>query len=203
MASDTPQNDPNDQPAPSGAWVDLEHYTPGDYDPGRGAALRILWWFTSLLLFESGWFLATALKSSILRAFGAKIGRGVVVKPHVRIKYPWRLEVGDHCWLGQGAWIDNLADVRIGEHVCISQGVYLCTGSHDHRKRGFDLITRPITVGDGAWLGAGAIVLGGVTVGENAILSAGSVAARDIEPAKIASGNPAAVVRDRPPIETS
>ena len=103
-------------------------------------------------LFENGLFPFNGL-SSLLRAFGAQIGRGVVIKPDVRIKFPWRLVVGKHTWIGQEAWIDNIAEVTIGSHVCISQGVYLCTGSHDHRKRAFDLIHKPIRVGDGAWLG--------------------------------------------------
>ena len=181
------------------AWVDLSAYSNGGYRPGRGVLVQLLWWFTSLAVFESGWFLLGRAKPTILRWFGARIGRGVVIKPHVRIKYPWRLTVGDHCWIGQGSWIDNLADVTIGDHVCVSQGVYLCTGSHNHRSRGFDLITRKIRVENGAWLGAKAIVLGGVTVGANAIASAGSVATRDVAPATVVSGNPAEKTRDRTP----
>ena len=113
-----------------------------------------------------------------------------MIKPHVRIKYPWRLRIGDHCWIGQDAWIDNLADVAIGNHVCISQQAYLCTGSHDHRRPTFDLITGPITLHDGAWVGARATILQNVTIGAAAIVAAGSLVHQDVEPHAIIAGNP-------------
>ena len=154
-----------------------------------------------MLFFESGWFLLTRAKPMILRLFGARIGDGIVIKPHVRIKYPWLLEVGNFCWIGQQTWIDNLAPVYLGDDVCVSQGAYFCTGSHNYRSRRFDLVTREIVVEKGAWVGAKAIVLGGVTIGRNAILAAGSVAQHEIPAGKVAVGNPATPVRDRPPIE--
>lgn len=163
--------------------------------------MRLLWYFTSLMLFESGWFIFTRAKPSILRLFGASIGRGVVIKPHVRIKFPWRLSIGDHCWIGQGLWIDNIADVAIGSHVCISQNSYLCTGSHDRRRRTFDLIASPISVGDGAWIAANSILLPGVTVGANAVTAAGSVVTKDVASATIVGGNPARLIRLREAID--
>ncbi|MGL4512851.1 MAG: WcaF family extracellular polysaccharide biosynthesis acetyltransferase [Lacipirellulaceae bacterium] len=196
MTPDTP-TPPNGDATP--AWVDLSSYTPGAYDPGRSAAVRLVWWFVSLALFESGWFLLTRAKPPILRWFGAKVGRNVTIKPHVRIKHPWMLAVGDHVWIGQESWIDNLAPVTIGSHVCVSQRAYLCTGSHDAAKRGFDLVVRPIVLENGAWVGASAVVLGGVTVGANAIVGAGSVANRDVPPGVFAGGVPARVIRDRQP----
>jgi putative colanic acid biosynthesis acetyltransferase WcaF len=179
------------------AWIDLSQYQNRSYSPGRNRLVRGLWYFISALIFESGWFPLMAPKRWILRLFGARIGRGLVVKPRVWIKYPWRLVVGDHCWIGQGAWIDNLADVKLGSHVCVSQQVYVCTGSHDYRRRTFDLITRPVEVGDGAWLGARALVLGGVTVGSNAVVAAGSLVTKDVPVAAIVAGQPARTVAQR------
>jgi putative colanic acid biosynthesis acetyltransferase WcaF len=173
------------------AWSDLSRYDNAGYSPGRGKLLQALWYFTSLLFFESGWLPLASPKRWLLRLFGARIGAGLVIKPNVRIKFPWRLSLGDHCWIGQGAWIDNLADVTLGSHVCVSQQVYICTGSHDHRKRTFDLIVRPIVVDTGAWLGARALILGGVTVGANAVVAAGSVVDKDVPPAAIVGGTPA------------
>jgi putative colanic acid biosynthesis acetyltransferase WcaF len=181
------------------AWVDLSNYTPGGYRPGRGRLTQIVWYFVSVLVFESGWFPVSGLKCSILRAFGAKIGRNVTIKPNVRIKYPWRLVVGDHTWIGQESWIDNLGDVRLGNHVCLSQRAYLCCGGHDHRRRGFDLVVGDIALEDGSWVGAGATVLGGVTVGANAIAAAGSVVTKDVPAGKIVRGVPAKVLADRKP----
>lgn len=183
------------------AWVDLSGYSTPDYHPGRGILVRLLWYYTSLLLFESGWFILTRTKPSILRLFGARIGRGVVIKPHVRIKYPWRLSVGDHCWIGQDAWIDNIADVTIGNQVCVSQDTYLCAGNHDHRRKSFDLIARPITIENGAWVAASSLLLAGVTVGANAVVAAGSVVTKDVAPATMVGGNPARLIKHREPTE--
>jgi len=153
----------------------LDLYDNSDYHPGRGLVVRTLWYFLSVVFFESGFFPVIAIKPVLLRAFGASIGTGVVIKPRVRIKYPWRLSIGDHCWIGEEAWIDNLADVSVGPHSVISQGAYLCTGSHNHRVETFDLITAPIRIGAGAWICARAILLAGATIDDGVVVSAGSV----------------------------
>ena len=171
--------------------VDLGNYCNRVYDPGRGLLVRTLWYYASVLVFESGWFPFNGVKTRLLRWFGARLGTGVRIKPHVRIKYPWRLSVGDHCWIGQEVWIDNLADVELGSHVCVSQRAYLCTGSHNHRSPGFELITGPIRVGNGAWLGAGCLIVCGTTVGANSLVAGGSVVTKDVPPATIVGGNPA------------
>jgi len=136
-------------------------------------------------------------RRALLRLFGAKIGRGVIIKPGLRVKFPWRLEVGNHSWLGESVWIDNLASVVIGNHCCISQGVYLCTGSHSWSSEQFDLITQPITIEDKAWLGANSIVAPGVVVGQGAVLALGSLATRNLERWWVHQGNPCLAVRER------
>ena len=121
------------------------------------------------------------LRITILRIFGARIGSGVVIKPHVKVKFPWRLTVGANSWIGEGVWIDNLAEVKIGCNACISQGAYLCTGSHDWSAPTFDLVVRPIEIGDEAWICANASVGPGVRAGRGAVLTLGAVATRDLE----------------------
>lgn len=153
----------------------LDLYQNAGYSPGRGKLWQLVWYVVSLLLVESGWLPISSFKRTILRLFGARIGKGVVIKPHVRIKYPWRLSIGDHSWIGQGVWIDNLDDVSIGQHSVVSQGAYLCTGSHDHRSPKFELRTAPIRIGDGAWVCAKVILLAGAAVSDNQIVSAGMV----------------------------
>ncbi len=156
----------------------LAAYNNSDFNPGRGFVVQTLWYFLSLLVFESGWFPVSSLKCRLLRMFGATIGVGVVIKPHVRIKYPWKLVVGDHCWIGQEAWIDNLDQVTLESDVCISQEAYLCTGSHDHRSATFELRTAPILVKHGAWIAARAIVLAGAVVERGEVVGAGVVRRR-------------------------
>ncbi|QDS97395.1 WcaF family extracellular polysaccharide biosynthesis acetyltransferase [Adhaeretor mobilis] len=182
------------------SWLDLSAYDNSDYDPGRGTLTRTLWYFCSLLFVESVWFPFGGCKLFLLRIFGAKIGTGVTIRSNVRVKYPWLLEVGDHCWIGQDVWIDNLVPVKIGSHVCISQRAYLCTGSHDHRKRTFDLLTGPISIGNGAWVGAVAILLQNVSIGPNALVASGSIVVSDVPAGAIVGGNPAKPIgkRERP-----
>lgn len=183
--------------ANSSQRVDLSRYTTGNFDRGAGVLKEALWLVVSLLLFRICPFSLSALKCFVLRLFGAKVGRGVTIKPQVKITFPWKLRVGDHVWLGEECWLLNLERIVIGSHVCVSQRAFLCAGSHDFKQPRFDLITRPITLEDGAWVGAGAWVGPGVKFGSHAVLTAGSVAAKDLEPFGIYRGNPATLVKQR------
>ena len=179
--------------------VDLSKFNNAWYQPGRGLLIRLLWIFLSALFVQCAWNPSSAFRVMLLRLFGAQVGQGVVIKPGVQVKYPWRLEVGDHVWIGEGAWIDNLADVKIGSHSCLSQGCYLLTGNHDYRSTAFDLRVGAIVLEDGAWVGAKAIVCPGVTVGEEAVLAVGSVLSSDADAAMVYRGNPAVPVKQRYP----
>ena len=180
-------------------WMLLERYRPSGYDTGRSRFMGLTWYVISLIVFQSGWFPCSACKRWILRRFGATIGRGVVLKPRVRIKFPWRLTVGDHAWIGEDVWIDNLAHVTLGANVCLSQGVYVCTGSHDHRQVSFDLIVLPVVIEDQVWLATRSLVLPGVTVGRGAVAAAGSVVTRDVPAGTIVGGVPAQPLGPRIP----
>jgi putative colanic acid biosynthesis acetyltransferase WcaF len=183
---------------PRAEWASLAAYSPPhDYSPGRSAPVRALWYVLSLVVFQSGWVPLYGIKRWLLRRFGASVGKGVVIKPHVRIKFPWRLRIGEQCWIGEDVWIDNLASVHLANDVCLSQGAYLCTGSHDHRRVTFDLIVKPIVIESAAWVGARAIVLPGVTIGRGAVVAAGSVVSRDVPPGVVAGGAPCRVIGDR------
>ena len=116
--------------------------------------------------------LPSKLRVFLLRCFGAKIGTGVVIRSGVNVTFPWRLTVGDHCWIGEDVTILSLAEVAIGDHCCLSQRAFLCTGSHDFRKESFDLITKPITVGAHSWIAAGAFLSPGVSVPEGTMVKA-------------------------------
>jgi putative colanic acid biosynthesis acetyltransferase WcaF len=129
--------------------------------------------------------------------FGASIGKSVVIKPYVNIKYPWRLKVGDHVWIGERVWIDNLGDVEVKSHSCLSQGAFLLCGNHDYRKPAFDLLIGDIIIEEGAWIGARAVVCPGIKVGTHAVLSVGSIATKDLQPFSIYQGNPAVEIRKR------
>lgn len=166
------------------------------FDRGRSRGLEICWMMVHETLISSP-IPGSWLKVAILRLFGSCIGTGVCIKPRVRVKFPWRLSIGDDSWIGEGAWIDNLAQVQIGSNCCLSQGVYLCTGSHDWNSSGFDLIVKGITIHDHVWLGAFSRVAPGVVAGEGAVLTMGSTATQDMEPWTVYQGNPARPVSRR------
>lgn len=158
---------------------DLASFDGSGIDRGRSVMVRCLWLAVSGTVLMRWWFPNRA-RIAVLRAFGAVIGDGCIVRHRVRIELPWFLELGDHTWVGEGVWIIDKAPVRIGSHVCISQGAVLCAASHDPRRPDFPEVDRPVTIADGAWVALGATVLSGVTVGTNAVVRAGEVAARDI-----------------------
>ena len=133
----------------------------------------------------------------LLRLFGANIGKGVIIKPSVIIKYPWNLSIGDYTWIGENVWIDNLSQVTIGSNVCISQGAMLLCGNHNYKRPTFDLIVKPIIIEDGAWVGAQSTVCPGVTMHSHSVLAVGSITSKDLAPFSIYRGNPAIKVADR------
>jgi len=177
--------------------IDLSTFENADYDPGGGSLPRVLWFFAGLPLLRSAILPFSGFRVSLLRAFGAKIGKAAVIKPGVRVKYPWRLTVGDNCWIGEDVWIDNLADVTIGDNVCISQGAYLCTGNHDWSDPSFGLITKPIRIATGAWIAARACLGPGASMSEYSVIGFGSVLLGRIPSFEIHTGNPAVFQRNR------
>ncbi|ULQ52405.1 WcaF family extracellular polysaccharide biosynthesis acetyltransferase [Flavihumibacter fluvii] len=164
---------------------------------GAGRLKQFIWYYTNLLIFNNGLFPVSSIKVVLLRWFGATIGKSVLIKPSVNIKYPWKLVIGDHTWIGENVWIDNLADVSIGSHVCLSQGAFLLTGNHDFKSKTFDLMVKPIKLEDGVWIGAQAIVCPGVNCHHSSVLSVSSVATKDLEAYTIYQGNPAIPVKTR------
>jgi putative colanic acid biosynthesis acetyltransferase WcaF len=175
----------------------LDRYTLGSYTPGVAFWKQLLWYYLGDPLFRSRWLPFSAFKVLILRCFGAQIGQRVRIKPGVRVKFPWRLSIGDFVWIGENVWLDNLASIKIESHVCLSQDVYLCTGNHDWSDPDFKLITASIHIEQSSWIAARASVCPGVTVGRGVVLSFGSVATKSLEPMTIYAGNPAQPIKQR------
>lgn len=177
--------------------VDLSTYNNTWFKKGAGLFKRALWHLANFFILKSHIVPLSFTKVGILRLFGAKIGSNVTIKPGVNIKYPWKLKVGNNCWIGENVWIDNLDEVTLADNVCISQGAFLLCGNHNFKSSSFDLMLGPINVESGAWLGAKSIVCPGVTVASHAILSVGSLANKDLEPYTIYKGNPAVKCKER------
>ncbi|HQQ93061.1 MAG TPA: WcaF family extracellular polysaccharide biosynthesis acetyltransferase [Bacteroidia bacterium] len=176
--------------------TDLSKFNNAWYKPGKSAPIRMLWYVVNLIFFRSA-NPFYGLKRLLLRGFGAKIGKHVIIKPHVSIKFPWKLEIADHVWIGEGVWIDNLGQITIQANCCISQGAMLLCGNHNYRKNAFDLVVQDIFMEEGSWVGAKAVLCPGVRMGANSLLTVGSVAVKNLDPDWIYQGNPAQKLRKR------
>ena len=164
---------------------------------GASKLKQTLWYFINIIFVQNALIPSSGIRIFFLRMFGANIGNGVVIKPNVKIKFPWKLIIGANSWIGEGVWIDNLAQVLIGKSVCISQGAYIFTGNHNYKMITFDLIILPVIIEDGVWIGALAVVCPGITCGSHAILSVSSIATKNLEPYCIYKGNPAVFTSKR------
>lgn len=163
---------------------ELINFDASAYNRGRSKIWQVLWFGFSFLIFQKFWF-PNRFRSVALRFFGATVGDNVFIRHDVRIMWPWKLEIGDNCWLGEGARFINLENISIGNNVCISQEAMLCTGSHDHRKSDFPYRNKPINIADGAWIAARATVLPGVTIGAQSVVAAREIVRTDIPAGKM------------------
>lgn len=176
--------------------TDLSTFNNKWYKPGGNVISRLIWYFVNAMFFKSSYPLMGP-KRFLLRLFGAEIGKKLIIKPHVSIKYPWNLSIGNHCWLGENVWIDNLDKVSIGNNVCISQGALILSGNHNYKSRSFDLMVKPIIIEDGVWIGAKSIVCQGIRCKSHSVLMVNSVANSDLEEYGIYRGNPAEKIKER------
>lgn len=163
---------------------------------GRAAPIVYLWGVAELLFVTNPWQISSRLRVRVLRAFGAEIGDRVTFRPRTRVRFPWKLRIGDDSWIGEGVWFHNQDWIDVGHDVVISQETFLTTGSHAHR-RDMGLLTRPIHVEPGAWITSRCMVLGGTRVGRSSLIKPMSVVAGDIPDGSIAEGQPARVTGRR------
>ncbi|MGC0327154.1 putative colanic acid biosynthesis acetyltransferase WcaF [Streptomyces sp. SAI-170] len=162
----------------------LRGFTGAGYDKGRPLLVQAAWFAVLHLVFVK-WWCPHRWRPVLLRAFGARVGQRVLIRHGVRVHWPWKLEIGDDVWIGEGAWILNLEPVTIGHDCCVSQSALLCTGSHRPRCATFEFDNGPIRLEPGSWVAARAIVLRGVTVGRGGVVGAGAVAHRDLAPGTV------------------
>src|ERR1700733_1898341 len=144
-----------------------------------------------------------AWRRGVLRLFGGEVGRDVHIHPSARVAIPWNLQIGDEASIGDGAILYNLGPISIGCRATISQNAHLCAGTHDYRQADMPLLKRPIVIAEGAWVCADAFVGPGVTVGAFSIVGARAVVVKSIPEGVIVGGNPARILRKRPPTESN
>ena len=163
----------------------------------RNRLARLLWQAVWLLLFRPTPPPLHAWRCWLLRCFGARIGTPCFVYNDVEIWAPWNLQMADHSTLGRRVVCYSMARVSLGERAVVSQGVHLCTGSHDHESENFQLFARPIRIGADSWICAEAFLVPGVSIGAGAVIGARAVVTCDQPAWMVCAGNPCRPLKPR------
>ncbi len=183
---------------PSRKVIDLKRAGKGNFVSARSKLVQVIWYAIEVCIIDNALVTVSQIRTALLRAFGAKIGKDCRMVHAIRVKCPWYLEVGDHTWIGRDVWIYNQAMVTVGSNVCLSQGTFLTCGSHDAAGN-MDLRVAPIVIEDGAWITSNCVVQMGVTIGRSALVTPLSVVHRSLEAEGVYGGNPCKFIRKRFP----
>ncbi len=156
-----------------------------------------LWWFVQAIFFRPSPQIFYGWRRFLLRVFGAKIGKNVIIRPSVTITYPWKVSIGNYSWIGDNVELYSLGNIKIGTNVVISQKSYLCAASHDYMKEDFPIYSQMITIEDECWLATDVYVAPGITIGKGTVIGARSSVFKDLPAGKLCVGSPAYPIKDR------
>jgi len=165
---------------------------------GRSSSVVQTWWMVQWFLFRPSPQALYGFRHALLRLFGAKIGRKVLIRPTVWITYPWKITIGDYSWIGDEVVLYSLGEINIGSHTAISQRSYLCAAAHDYTQPAFDIYAQPVTIGNQVWVATDVFIAPGITIGDGTVVGARSAVFSDLPAGMICYGNPARPVRPRP-----
>jgi putative colanic acid biosynthesis acetyltransferase WcaF len=169
---------------------DLSRFKVHENFRGRNAFVVQLWWLTDTLLFKTSPQVLYSWRRFLLRLFGAQIGKNVLIRPTVQITYPWKIEIGDHAWIGDDVCLYSLGNILIGKNSVISQKSYLCAGTHDYTSPAFDILSKDIVIAEEVWVATDVFIAPGVSIGKGAVIGARSSVFKSLEGGFIYSGNP-------------
>lgn len=178
-------------------FQDLRRFRTPPQFRGRNAIVVQLWWFVQATLFRASPQIFFGWRRFLLRLFGAKIGKRVLIRSTAEFTYPWKVSIGDYSWIGDRTVLYSLGEIHIGQHTVISQQSYICTGSHDADQISFDMYAQTVHVGDECWVASGVFIMPGATIGDGAVIGARSTVFGNIPGGMICYGNPARPVRRR------
>ncbi|QET05624.1 MULTISPECIES: putative colanic acid biosynthesis acetyltransferase [Cupriavidus] len=164
---------------------------------GRSVVVVQLWWCVQSLLFHRSPRFANGWRRWLLRCFGARVGRDVLIRPSVKVTYPWKVSIGDYAWIGDDVELYSLAEIEIGNHAVVSQHSYLCAGDHDYQRSDFPIRGKPIRIADEAWVASHTFIAPGVTIGHGAVIGACSAVFRDMPAGMVCMGSPCRPLRPR------
>jgi putative colanic acid biosynthesis acetyltransferase WcaF len=178
-------------------YQDLETFHLPKGFRGRPAWFVQLWWLVDSTLFRCSPQYFYGWRAFLLKLFGARLGKGVLLRPTVRVTYPWKVTLGDFSWIGDDAVLYSLGEIDIGKNVVISQQCYVCAAQHDISQSTFDMTDKKIIIEDEVWCAARVFVAPGVRIGRGTVVGACSSVFKDLPPGMICHGNPAIPVGPR------
>jgi len=164
---------------------------------GRSRYFVQLWWLVQATLFSCSPQVMYGFRRWLLRIFGAQVGKGAIIRPSVKVTYPWKVKIGEYAQIGDDVVLYSFAAITIGDSAVVSQNSYLCAGTHDFRSESFEIQSFPITIEDQVWLAADVFVAPGVTVGSGTVVGARSSVFTNLPAMMICTGSPARPVRPR------
>jgi putative colanic acid biosynthesis acetyltransferase WcaF len=164
---------------------------------GKSAWYVQLWWIVQSLFFKTSPQFMYGWRRMLLRLFGAKIGKNVIIRPSVHTQFPWNVSIGDNCWIGDEVTLYSLGKISIGDNVVVSQKSYLCAGTHDYSKVDFPIKAVDIKIKDECWVATDVFVGPGVTIGYATVVGARSSVFSSLPDKKVCVGSPAKVIKDR------
>ncbi len=175
------------------SWVNLKSYDLSGFNRGKPRWFVMLWWLVQAVIFPLSLHNFNSFRCFLLRLFGAKIGKGVVIRPTARFIYPWKVDIGNYTWIGDDVVFYSVDQINIGSHCVISQKSYLCTGSHNIEDKSFGLITASISIGNGTWIATDCFIAPGISIGCNSVIGARSSVMKNIPARQVAWGSPCTV----------
>ena len=178
-------------------YQDLSKFSVPKEFRGRSKIIVQLWWITHSLLFKPSPQIFYGWRRFLLRLYGAKLGRNVLIRPHVTITYPWKIEIGDNSWIGDDCVLYSLDKITIGNNVSIAHKVYLNTGGHNYQVETFDITSSPIVIEDECWITNDVYVAPGVTIGKGTVVGARSSVFKNLPAGKVCVGTPAMPIKER------
>lgn len=181
-----------------GRYQDLSRFRVPPGFRGRPGWYVQLWWIVQAMLFRPSPQIAYAWRRMLLRCFGARVGAGAVIRPTVRITYPWKVSIGDHAWVGDDVTLYSLGEIDIGAHSVISQKSYICAGDHDYQRADFAIRGRPVRIGAQVWIASDVFIAPGVTVADGVVVGARSTVLRSLRKGFVYAGNPVRPIKPRP-----
>jgi putative colanic acid biosynthesis acetyltransferase WcaF len=178
-------------------YQDLKYFKDPPTVRGKSIAIVLLWKLVQESLFAWSPYFLYGWRRFLLRLFGAKIGRGVHVRPSARITYPWKLIIGDYSWIGDDVVLYTLGEIMIGSNTVISQLSYIYAAGHDFTIPSFDTYLKPVHIGNQVWVATDVFIAPGVSIGDAVVVGARSTVLNNLPEAMVCYGNPANPVKPR------